>query len=190
MVFPSTEPASTHPKWVSNAVGLPSCPNRRPVSKTSTNTSTPSSRSMRPGEPKSGSANWRPFKWSHSDLNGTECVGSSQVTWGTIAAVTPTTLVDKLTGETSKVVKQWVCDLCARPATPDMTTSRFVRWRLRLWARRSDMNEADEALSSRALATTKEPLEDFTRTRQVISKLCFMPTVVAEKILSCGRLLD
>ena len=65
--------------------------------------------------------------------------------------MTPTTLVDKLTGETSKVVKEWVCDLCARAATPDMTTSCFVRWGLRLWARRSDMNEADEALSSRAL---------------------------------------
>ena len=50
-----------------------------------------------------------------------------------------------------------------------------------LWAKCSDTNEAEEALSIRALATIHEPLEDFMRTRQVISnELCLLLTAAAE----------
>ena len=71
---------------------------------------------------------------------------------------------------------------------PEMTTSRLVRGRFRLWAKRSDTNEADEALSSKAHATMLAPLDGVTLTRQVMSKaLCFMPTAVAE-MMSCTGL--
>ena len=50
------QPSSTHPKSISMAVGDPGGPFRRPSRSMSTKTSTPSSRSMRPGCPKLGSA--------------------------------------------------------------------------------------------------------------------------------------
>ena len=79
-----------------------------------------------------------------------------------------------------KVVKEWFCDLWVIPAMPDITTSRLIQGRRRLFAKRSEMNVAEEALFSKVLAIAHEPLGDFTRTRYVIS--ISMPSAIAERI--------
>lgn len=67
---------------------------------------------------------------------------------------------------------------------PEITTSYLVRGRLRVRARCSETKEAEEALSSNALAVTKVPLEDFTRIRQVVSNETYLaPTAIAVTML-------
>ena len=52
---------------------------------------------------------------------------------------------------------------------PDTLTVTCFRRNERLQAKRSEMKEAQEALSNRALASTDEPPGALTNTRQVIS---------------------
>ena len=118
--------------------------------------------------------------------------GRSQVTRGTTTAVTPIFLLDDRVAETSNVVIDWTGDLWDIPPMPEILAFRLERGRHRLRARRSDTNEADDALSRMALASTDDPSGALTITRQVMSSefdfnpmAAFETTGVSE--LSVGR---
>lgn len=64
---------------------------------------------------------------------------------------------------------------------PKILAFQWEQRRQRLWARRSDMNEADEAISRIGLASIDEPSGALTKTRQVMSrKSNFNPMAVLE----------
>ena len=60
-------------------------------------------------------------------------------------------------------------DPCVRPAIPEILALCLALGKDRLCARRSDMNEADDALSSNALACTVLPSGEVTEIWQVIN---------------------
>ena len=85
-----------------------------------------------------------------------------------------------LEGDTTKLVINCVGDLCNKPAIPVMCVFRLKRGRLSVGAKRSDMKEADEALSNIALASDDDPLGETTKIQQVIkSELDLRPAFTA-----------
>ena len=185
----SVEPAKTHPKWVSKAMGVPVGPIRRPCRIASTKMSIPSSMSNFPGQPNPGSARSMPSRWFHSFFNGMGANGRSQVTLGTIIAVTSNFLWGDLTGEMLKLAANWCEVWYCMPATPDILALWLVLGNRRVWARRSDTNDAEDPLSSKALASTRVPSGAHTKTRQVISKVFDLSRTAALVITSLGSSL-
>ena len=61
-----------------------------------------------------------------------------------------------LEGDTTKLVIDCVGDLCDKPAIPVIYVFWLEQGRLNVQAKRSDMKEADEALSNRALASSDD----------------------------------
>lgn len=111
----------------------------------------------------------RSDKWVHSDLNGTDWIGRSQVTRGKITADIRICLDGSHTGETMTLVTEWDEEPCEIPAIPTI----FVFWRERgrhkPCASCSDTKEAD-AKSRSAHDSTDEPSGPCTITREVMSK--------------------
>ena len=70
----------------------------------------------------------------------------------------------------SNVVTDCSGGLCDSPPIPETLTGTCLRCRERLCAKRSEMNEAQDALSSRALASVSEPSGALINTRQVTSR--------------------
>ena len=95
--------------------------------------------------------------------------GRSHVTRGTMTAVTLNFLLKGLMAEMLKLVTDWMGDLCVRPATPEIRALKGERGRESDLARRSVMNEDEDAESSRARASMVEPSEASTATWQVMS---------------------
>ena len=59
-----------------------------------------------------------------------------------------------MTGDILKLVRDWLLELCDKPAMPDILVFCFALGKHRLCL---EMKEADDALSSKALASTEVP---------------------------------
>ena len=95
--------------------------------------------------------------------------GKSLVKRDTMTAVTENLFRGSCSDDTWKDVIG--CEeLRMKPATPEILTFRLERGRCRPCASHSDTKDAVEPESRIALASMVEPLEDCTKTRQVISR--------------------
>ena len=80
------------------------------------------------------------------------CSGRSQVTLDTTTAVTLSFLEGECIDDTLNSVIDCAEELYERPATPEIPALWLERGRWSLCARRSEMNDADDAESRMALA--------------------------------------
>lgn len=139
----------------------------------------PRRRLILPGLPKSGSARSISDKWFHVESKGMGWSGRSQVTRGTINAPTSNFLWESRVGDILKLVAKVSGDLCVKPATPVILVLCRLRGRHRIRAKRSEMNDADEAESKMARASIGEPSGASNRTRQVMRRVSGLMLIVA-----------
>ena len=145
------------------------------------NTSTPSRTSNFPGSTNPGSASWMR---AHFGLRGIGWSGRLHVTWGTITVETLNFLDGEWREETLKLATCCVDEPCVSPATPEIQIFWWEWGSRRDCANCSETNDAEEAESSRARASTEEPSGASTKIRQVMSKRCdLIPIAVVVKLV-------